>query len=340
MRLLILVSRLVLISAFFLSACAAPEFSYVAVPSPSNSPEASLTATVPVASEPPAPEGTETTLPLLSDFERNTDQVYNLADQPDDVEGYQVHFIYALPRGSRDDFLDINGVIALSAAAMNRWLEGQSGHRLRFDTYQGALDISFLPLAVDEGTISDLGTRMLPYIEYEIKARGFNPSFKLFVVYYDGFFVAPGGYCGLGSYPPEGAGQTAVLLLRGYNPTHDYVCPRQFTKSEDYTGYFEMTILHEVLHLLGMAPACAPNNDEGHVTDSSQDLMYYQYDGSYSPLYTYLDYNNNDYYNHGNPDCPDLARSIFLDPLPEKAELPPGWDVSSRYFPPNPLEGE
>lgn len=284
----------------------------------------------------PAPNDlpASTTLPIS---ERQTAEEFSTTDRPDDIEGYQIHFIYALPRDGEDDLLDVSGEIALSAAAMNYWLEGQTGHRLRYDTFQGELDVSFLQFSQTADEISDLGTSILTFVEHEIKVRGFDSSHKLFVVHYDGFFVTPEGYCGLASYPPDGAGQTAVLLLRGYNPKFDAVCPRQFTKSEDFTGYFEITILHEVLHLLGLVPACAPNNTDGHVSDSSQDLMYYQYDGSYSPIYTFLDYHNNDYYNHGDPNCPDLARSIFLEPLPENAQLPPGWDVSSNYVPPDPF---
>ena len=283
-------------------------------------------------------EGTATAPQPTPDRETSAD--YSTSDRPDDVEGYQVHFIYVLPSDGQDSELDVDGEIALSAAAMNRWLEGESGHRLRYDTYHDELDISFLRLDYDAEHVSKLGTNILTLMEYEIKTRGFDGSHKLYVMYYDGFFVTNQGYCGLASYPPDGAGITAVLLLKGYNPTIDLVCPRQFTKSEDYTGYFEMTILHELLHLMGMVPDCAPHFQDGHVNDSSQDLMYYQYDGSYSPIYTYLDYHHDDYNEHGKPDCPDFARSIFLDPQPEDAELPPGWDASSTYIPQNPLGQE
>ncbi len=269
--------------------------------------------------------------------ERDTTEPYSLTDRPDDVGGYQIHFIYALPSDGKDSLLDVNGKISLSATAMNTWLEGKTEHRLRYDTFKGDLDISFMLLDATASQINTLGTDILSLMEYEVKSRGFNSDHKLYVVYYDGFFANPEGFCGLAAYPPEGAGITAVLLLRGYNPKLDLTCPRQFTQSADFTGYFEMTILHELLHLMGMVPKCAPNYSDGHVSDSSQDLLYYQYDGSYSPLYTYLDLHNDDYYNHVNPDCPDLARSIFLDPLPPNPELPPGWEVSSTYFPQNPL---
>jgi hypothetical protein len=269
--------------------------------------------------------------------ERATDQDFSIVDRPDDVDGYQIHFIYALPSDGKDDFLDLNGKIALSAAALNYWLESRTEHRLRFDTYQGELDISFLLLDATAAQISDLGADILSLMEREIKTRGFNSDHKLYVVHYDGMFVTREGYCGLAAYPPDGAGITAVLLLRGYNSELQIACPRQFTKSEDFAGYFELTILHELLHLMGMVPECAPNYDDGHVSDSSQDLLYFQYDGSFSPLYTYLDLHSDDYFNHGIPDCPDLARSVFLDPLPANAELPPGWALSLLNVPPDPL---
>jgi hypothetical protein len=269
--------------------------------------------------------------------ERDTTEEYSLVDQADDVDGYQIHFVYALPGDGEDDFLDVDGSIALSARALNSWLEVKTGSRLRYDTYQGDLDISFMQLEYSAEQISDLGTQILLLMEYEIKTRGFDTPNKLYVIYYDGFFVTNEGYCGLAAFPPDGAGVTATLLLRGYSPRNDLVCPRQFTQSADYTGYFEMTILHELLHLMGMVPECAPNYHDGHVSDSSQDLLYHQYDGSYSPLYTYLDYHNDDYFGHGNPDCPDFGRSVFLDPEPANAELPPRWDVSSTFIPTNPM---
>jgi hypothetical protein len=263
--------------------------------------------------------------------------MYSTSDRPDDTDGYQIHFVYALPSDGWDDFLDLNGAIELSANAMNAWLEGKTGHRLRYDTLGGALDITYLRLPYSADEISGLGTEISELMEHWLKQHGLRSDHKLYVVHYDGFFVSPEGYCGLAPSPPRGLGQTAVLLLRAYNPTYDYNCPRSFTKSEDYTGFFEMTILHEVLHMLGMVPSCAPNHEESHVTDSPQDLMYYQYDGSYSPVYTYLDFRNNDYYAHGNPNCLDLARSIFLEPLPEDAELPPRWSTSVGNIPPDPL---
>lgn len=285
----------------------------------------------------PAPPGPQSS-PLLQ-VTRDTTAAYAVHDRPDDVEGYQVHFIYALPSDGADAFLDVNGGIELSAQAMNHWLLSQTGYQLRYDTYQGQLDITFMQLPYTAAQISETHSGVNDLVEHWIKINGLAQEHKLYVVYYDGLLVTPEGFCGLAAFPPKGIGQTAVLLLRGYNPTYDLTCPRNFTKSVDFTGFFEITILHEVLHLLGLAADCAPHAEGGHVNDSAQDLMYFQYDGSYSPLFTMLDYGNDDYYNHGRSDCPDLARSVFLEPLPAQAEPPPRWMDSIRNTPPNPIGG-
>lgn len=304
---------------------------------------ATLTETPTLA---PTDAGTPTPTPTVTSTpreipERDTDAEFSIVDRPDDVEGYQLHFIYAIPSDGRDDLLDVNGEIALSAEAMNRWFESKTGTRLRYDTYNGELDITFMKFPDDTETIDDVGIDVLYYIGNKIKTSyGFDYSNKLYVVHYDGLHTVYQGYCGIASHPPEGPGQVALLMLRGYIPYWDYVCPRQFTKTEDYTGFFEMTILHEVLHLMGIVPECAPMNQFGHVMDNPQDLMYYSYDGTYSPLYTYLDWRNNDYYNHDIPDCPDLADSVFLEPLPPNPQLPPVWEESVGLIPENPLEDD
>lgn len=298
----------------------------------------SLLLAAPQHAASPTPIARPTALPTLA-VERQTELPFATYDRPDDVEGYQVHFIYALPKDGTDALLDVSGEIEMSATAMNHWLFTQTGSRLRYDTYEGALDITFVQLPYTAEQISQVHSRVNDLLEYWIKVTGLAQDNKLYVVHYDGFFVTAEGYCGLAPLPPDGLGQTAVLLLRGYNPTYDLTCPRSFTRSADYTGFFEITILHEVLHLMGLVAACAPNAEGGHVNDSSQDLMYYAYDGSYSPLFTNLDFGNNDYYNHGVADCPDLARSVFLDPLPADAELPPRWEHSLRNIPPDPIGG-
>ena len=81
-------------------------------------------------------------------------------------------------------------------------------------------------------------------------------------------------------------------------------------------------LAHEVLHVLGYPAACGANVDEGgHVADDPADLMY----GIGHTTADVIDAGDDDYYLHAIADCPDLADSAFLDPLPAAAQLPPQW---------------
>lgn len=69
---------------------------------------------------------------------------------------------------------------------------------------------------------------------------------------------------------------------------------------------------HELAHLLGAVPACAPNSDgTGHVTGDNRDLLYQGPDGrNWSELV--LDVGQDDYYKHRRDDCADIAYSPLL----------------------------
>src|SRR5262249_13402169 len=79
-------------------------------------------------------------------------------DRPDDVSGNQIHVMYVLPSDGVDQQLDINGTIATSVAAFQKWLAGQTrGQRLRLDTYQRTLNITFFRLSRSDAQISSFG---------------------------------------------------------------------------------------------------------------------------------------------------------------------------------------
>lgn len=65
---------------------------------------------------------------------------------------------------------------------------------------------------------------------------------------------------------------------------------------------------HELGHLLGAVPACAPNHGNGgHVVDDPRDLLYAGMERDWENLM--LDPGHDDYYAHGRTDCPDIADS-------------------------------
>ena len=80
------------------------------------------------------------------------------ADRPDDQTGAQVHFMYVLPSDGVDRALDTNGTMARSVAAFQSWLAGQTGgRRLRVDTYQGKLDVTFFRMSESDAEVSGAG---------------------------------------------------------------------------------------------------------------------------------------------------------------------------------------
>ena len=90
--------------------------------------------------------------------------------------------------------------------------------------------------------------------------------------------------------------------------------------------------LHEIFHVLGVVPKCAPGhlvfshegtiNDGigGHLTVPS-DIMYsVQSNVTFSKM-DQLDMKSINYYNHDN-DCLDLAKSRYVEPTVDNPQLP------------------
>jgi hypothetical protein len=290
-------------------------------------------ASTPTATHTVAPQSTPTALPSPEPPNRTT------SDRPDDHEGFQIHFVYALPNDGEDRSLDINGQIETSALAANRWLAEQSGgSQLRYDTYNGDLDVTFLQLDYSAEVLNILGPTIVQGFDQTMRDLGFDTAHKLYIVFYDGEFILEGSSlaCGQSTQPPVTWGISASIYLRGYSPEFNiFSCPEP-TNSAAQAGYLELVLLHEVFHLLGAVPECAPNQEASHITDNEADLMSAQL-ASVALSEIELDIGRDDYFSHADLGCPDLARSVFLDPLPNFAQEPPAWRFSSQLRLRNPF---
>ena len=80
-------------------------------------------------------------------------------------------------------------------------------------------------------------------------------------------------------------------------------------KNDETFGDAEATILHEMIHSLGFPASCSRNNKFFHVDDNKHDIM------NKNSGKKFLDYNNDDYFNHGLDNCSDLKNSNFLKEL-------------------------
>jgi len=248
------------------------------------------------------------------------------ADRTDDFAGYQIHVMYVLPSDGIDYNLDTNGAIASSVAATQKWFAAQTRgtRRLRFDTSNGELDISFFRLARTDAAIAGFGAYVRDQIQLEINAAGFNHPEKIYAVYYGGSSTHA---CGGGAWPPTLTGNVVALYLRGRPPGARPCAGHGLAASGDLPGYWEFSLIHEFFHTLGAVAACAPHHTRsGHVSDDPRDLMYAG-DRPWRP--SMLDVGNDDYFNH-NTGCLDVAKSVFIDPVAADAVAPPGWTTLKR----------
>lgn len=257
----------------------------------------STTATSTVAD--PAPT-TSTTSVAAPAGERTT------VDRPDDDPGEaQVQVLYLTASDGPDHGLDTDGTLVASVESTMRWLEGETGRRVRFDTYEGELDIVFhrLPRSSDEYFAEDVFIR--DAIEADLIAAGFDDADTIYAAYYAG----PAVDCASAFNPETLPGNTIVSYWAHVGPGEADCVVEDFAGADDPPGTWEFGLVHELFHAFGAVATCAPNHFEGHVGDFPFDLMY-RGDEPWVP--SVIDVDNDDYFGHGDPDCTDVALSPHL----------------------------
>ncbi|MBI4304812.1 MAG: hypothetical protein HY678_00685 [Chloroflexi bacterium] len=304
-----------------------------ALPSPTPSPSAATTAVGSPTRAPVAPTATAPVTPAAAQAPASPTPAptqRQTADQPDDQDGYQVHFLYVLPSDGRDEELDTNGWIATAVGSAQKWLEKETaGRRLSVDTFGGEIDITFVRLSRPDAVVSAYdsrsGTTREPLVrvtlEVELRSIGFEHPRKVYAVYYGG--GSDTGECFGGSYPPSRVGNIAIANVKLGTRCEE---PRKLVYAD---GSYAIAVanFHEIFHTLGAVARCAPHHSTesgGHVSDDPQDLMFPRS----SRTVPRVDVARDDYFGHGKPACLDLARSPFLLPAPPDAELPPLWPAA------------
>ena len=291
------------------------------VPTATPSPTATLTPTqiaTPTPTPPPTPAPTPTPTPTPTPVPIGQ---RTAIDRPDDSDLPQIHLVYAVPADRVDRSFDTNGAIRTSVESISHWFNTESGGlNLRWDTYKGELDVTFFRLALNEFMVTASGAFVRDVLELELKAAGAIRPNKQYMVFYDGGSTYS---CGGGAWPPLIYGVVSAMYLQGEPPGGIGCNTNRLGASPTATGYLDIAMLHEFIHSLGLVSTCAPSHHlSGHVSDSPNDLMW-SGDAPWE-LPPRLDIGNDDYFRHGNPDCPDLANVGYIDPLPENYWLPPG----------------
>ena len=247
----------------------------------------------------------------------------------------QIHTIFLLPCEKEDRKFDINLKIQSSLIAINTWFQNKSlEQQINFDkTSNGKIDVTFLRVNKSMNwfinskkyTGSDDETDVSEKVENIISVNQDifnNYNNKKFIVFFEGWEKRKYlnyDICGKSRFN----GQVAVYFTS--SPFKKYVGKDIILKNNkrifsctkndhlndlnDLTfGDAEVTILHEILHTLGAPSTCGKNLDKSknHVVDNKEDILY-RISGN-----NYLDFNNNDYYNHKIDNCFDLKNSNYL----------------------------
>ena len=225
-------------------------------------------------------------------------------DRPDDIGGPQIHFVYAVPSDREDLDRDRFGEIENSVTAMQGWLQDRTGQRFRVDTHQGRVDVSFLRLSFTHQEGDGFGASLVEHVLQEA-SRLMIRGDKVLGIYYEGWAI---GVCGSASFERAGAHYI------------DCVSSPRVGVDEGTFGAAEITMVHELFHVFGAVPRCAPNEGRGyHVIDEPADVMYAG-EGRVELLPDEREYQvdvgRNDYYGHGRSDCVDISRSRFLERVP------------------------
>jgi hypothetical protein len=244
------------------------------------------------------------------------------SDRPDEVEGAQVHVIYAVPSDGADRGLDVETAIHYTVASFQNWLASKTGGiAVRMDTYQGALDVSFFRLKSTDAEVKSRGAFVATEIEQQLLAAGRLVPGKIYLVYYDGGSTWS---CGGASWPPDVPGQVAVMYLQGTPPGASCADNRLATSPTQFPTYWEFAMLHDLFHALGFVAPNAPHHwRAGHVPEPN-DLMHASDEPWVLGPTTTVDVGGDDYFGSNVPaGVHNLAISPFITRVPVSGKMAP-----------------
>ena len=235
----------------------------------------------------------------------------------EDIQKNSIHLIYFVPCDVISRDFDINGKILKITNNINEWFYKESNkQKIKFDYFSKTPDITFIRVnktlswfnefSSIQNNNEDTASRVEKII-LSNKHNFHNFDYKKFIIFFEGWEKRKSLFtttCGRARFN----GKVSVYYTNNkYLKTGS--CVQLTDDNKDKLGSEEQTILHELIHLFGFPKDCAPNKDSSntyHVNDSKDDIMN-KYSGG-----IYLDFNNDDYYNHGNDKCDDLMNSQYL----------------------------
>lgn len=237
----------------------------------------------------------------------------NRVPDVDSGPAFRIHVLYATPSDGPDRFSTFASPIATDISAMDEWWRGQDSARTpRFDLFAfpgcttrfGDLDLGFARLPRPGSAYADLNLQQL-----NTDLAAFAPQNVKNLVYYDGPTTEP-FVCGTSSRSAQSGG------FVGFS----YVWLQADCEVDVGTGNLTAEVaVHELTHNLGAVPTGAPHEcpapDDGHVCDSTADLLYPFVSSGASLTREILDVGRDDYYGHSGSWW-DIQDSQWLMHLP------------------------
>lgn len=224
-------------------------------------------------------------------------------DRSDDLTGSQVHVLYVLPSDGVDNSLDVNGTLLNTFETVQRWLAAQTGgRRLRFDTFEGVIDLTFLRLDATRGELASDPDGIAERLVEELAAAGFDDPLKMYVTYFEGTAPGPCSY-----RLDEATVRRVFFILEQCADVEFPSAPSDVLQLGSSTFLF----IHDLLHTLGYVFPGAPHERERHTTDDPRDVMHYLDGPTETPIL--LDVGRDDYYGENvPPGVPNFADSPLL----------------------------
>lgn len=181
-------------------------------------------------------------------------------DRPDERAGFQIHVVYVTPRGTTSHNYTSGGQLDLWVALAQDWLQRRIGHTFAFDTFDGRLDVTSMTskysieeLAARANADSTGSLQLLGLLAAEFAtANGTSMPGKNLLFVLDGT-LSPSS-CGFAERPGS-----LALVTPGSRGC--WTGDADFVAAERGLNWMSATIIHELLHNVGVAHVCVDNSD-------------------------------------------------------------------------------
>jgi hypothetical protein len=229
-------------------------------------------------------------------------------DRPDEISGPQVKAVYVLRYGATDRMYDTSGDIERAMRQANAFIQAESGKSIRLDTFQGKIDVMFMPLppGFEDTSADDCNRAPCPneadFLRH-LTAIGRANSDKTYMFFYSGetkgVFV-----CG-------GARQGKAVLLnlsetQGYASTGKH-CSLDWAGAATDDFSWGLLAVHELMHTFGAVCSSAPDSDGTSHSRATGDIMGARANGKVK-----LDPNRRNYWGNVPAGCTDISQSALF----------------------------